>query len=121
MSTSPFDASIPVLTEIFLDAPAPAPRAPTDAELLEQNAIEGWSVERWDLLERRVAERVLMGLQSRVDFVLEQRVRDLMADVLQEALGRLTGELRGGLHSTLDKIVTRAVAQEITHLRAQKA
>lgn len=115
MNPNAFDASIPVLTEVLApEAEAPAAPAP------EARAGAGWSADEWEALERRLSERVLHALQSRVDFVLEQRVRDAMAEVLQHALKDLTSEIRAGLHDTLEKIVTRAVAQEITHLQAQK-
>ena len=74
----------------------------------------------WALLERRLAERILHQLQDRVDFVLEQRIKDSMAEVLNHALHGLTSEIRAGLHDTIEKIVARAVAQELTHLQAQK-
>ena len=74
-----FDASIPVLTEVFQDHPITeevkeAPEAPvpvsddTDAEL-EARAIGEWTGPEWDLLERRLSERILHQLQGRVDFV----------------------------------------------------
>lgn len=111
MSQTPFDASIPVLTEVFADeaaAAAPAPAAPAAPD------------DDWARLERQVSERVLHALQSRADFVLEQRVRDAMAEVLDRALKDLTSEIRAGLHQTLEKIVARAVAQEIAHLQTLK-
>ncbi|TFW29145.1 hypothetical protein E4L96_01775 [Massilia arenosa] len=111
MSQTPFDASIPVLTEVFADEPAataPAPAAPAAPD------------DDWARLERQVSERVLHALQSRTDFVLEQRVRDAMAEVLDRALKDLTSEIRAGLHQTLEKIVARAVAQEIAHLQTLK-
>ncbi len=67
-----------------------------------------------------MSERILHQLQSRVDFVLEQRIKDSMAEVLSHALHDLTNEIRVGLHDTIEKIVARAVSQEITHLQAQK-
>jgi len=118
MNPNAFDASIPVLTEV-LTPQAVAPAAPA-SDLEARAADASWSADEWAALERRLSERVLHALQSRVDFVLEQRVRDAMADVLQHALKDLTSEIRAGLHDTLEKIVTRAVAQEITHLQAQK-
>lgn len=107
----PFDASIPVLTEVLDDQPVavvpdPAPAEPQPTE--------------WEALERQLSERILQQLQSRVDFVLEQRIKDSMEEVLSTALRGLTAEIRSGLHDTLSKIVTRAVAQELTHLQAQK-
>jgi hypothetical protein len=40
-----------------------------------------------------------------------------MADVLQHALSGLTDEIRSGLQQTIEQIVTRAVAQELAHLK----
>jgi hypothetical protein len=121
-----FDHSIPVLTEVFSDKPA----APTRAEAaavseqanadLETRAIDGWSEPQWNLLERRLSERILQQLQGRVDFVLEQRLRDSMEEVLKAAIAGLTEEIRTGLQDTIEKIVVRAVAQEISHLQTLK-
>lgn len=136
-----FDASIPVLTEIMRDeAPAPtaavhdeqdvapATAAPADAPG-HQAAHEAAcapaaglpapdDADAWAALERRLSERVLHQLSNRVDFVLEQRIKDSIGEVLNHALHALTVEIREGLHDTIGKIVTRAVQQEITHLQA---
>jgi hypothetical protein len=119
---SAFDANIPVLTEVLHDKAAePRAAATPDANAhLEQLAIEGWGKNEWELLERRLAERILQQLQGRVDFVLEQRLKDSMADVLQHAITGLTQEIRSGLQDTIEKIVARAVAQELTHLQTLK-
>ncbi|MGH8852936.1 MAG: hypothetical protein ACREWI_01505 [Telluria sp.] len=110
-----FDASIPVLTEVVAEPAAPAQEAA--AEQLERRATERWTGAEWSVLERRVTERVLQQLQGRVDFVLEQRVRDAMADAMQRTLEVFTADLREGLHEALGEIVSRAVAQEIAHLQ----
>ncbi|QYF91880.1 hypothetical protein KY495_13910 [Massilia sp. PAMC28688] len=129
-----FDNSIPVLTEVFTDEPEPAPPpAPVKAEAprqlpvqdvltgaLEARAIDSWSEPEWNLLERRLSERILQQLQGRVDFVLEQRLRDSMEEVLTHAIAGLTSEIRVGLQATIEKIVVRAVAQEVAHLQALK-
>lgn len=132
-----FDASIPVLTEVLKAEPlgeallpgevaseaAAAAPSSTRAEIaarLEADAIDGWSDAEWSMLEHRLSERIMGKLQSRVDFVLEQRIKDSMAEVLTHALHGLTNEIRIGLHDTIEKIVARAVLQELTHLQAQK-
>jgi hypothetical protein len=131
MSQNPaFDPSIPVLTEVFQDKggqPEPgAPAAPAlvqdevNAEL-EARAIAEWTGSDWNLLERRLSERIVQQLQGRIDFVLEQRLRDSMEDVLQHAVAGLTAELRQGLQQTMETIVLRAVSQELTHLQTLKA
>ena len=121
----PFDASIPVLTEVLRDDPAPivhsAPIAHADEDSqLEARALAGFSDHEWDMLEQRLATRIVQQLQSRVDFVLEQRIKDSMAEVLSHALRDLTSEIRSGLQDTIEKIVARAVSQELTHLQARK-
>jgi hypothetical protein len=129
---SAFDHNIPVLTEVFSDRQAKDRRAdevadtPSAAELdainadLETRAIDGWTEPQWNLLERRLSERILQQLQGRVDFVLEQRLRDSMEDVLKHAIAGLTEEIQDGLQQTIEQIVRRAVAQELIHLQALK-
>jgi hypothetical protein len=119
----PFDASIPDQTEVLDDQPAPAeaPAVPiTPQPAAQPQQLPQPQPGEWEALERQLCERILQQLQSRVDFVLEQRIKDSMEEVLSHALRGLTAEIRGGLHDTLSKIVTRAVAQELTHLQAQK-
>lgn len=120
MSQNAYDASIPVLTEVVTDPGAVAPPTPEPepvAERLERRATERWTGEEWSVLERRVTERVLQQLAGRVDFVLEQRVRDAMADAMQRTLESFTTDLREGLNEALGDIVGQAVSQEIAHLR----
>jgi hypothetical protein len=149
MSNSPLEAGIPVLTEVIpaslreeeaaardteaevraapeevTPAPEPMP-APTPAReegslTPETRAAIEWNEEEWERLEREVRERILRQVLDRVDFVLEQRVRDSLADVLQVAVEGLATEIRGGLHHTIRDVVTRAVAQEITHMQTTK-
>jgi hypothetical protein len=115
------DANIPVLTEVVPDKPdAPASEPPASVAEVEERAAASLSEHDWSLLERRISERMLQQLQNRVDFVLEQRLRDSMAEVLQHALAGLTDEIRAGLQETLGKIVVRAVAQEVAHLQTLK-
>jgi hypothetical protein len=114
---APFDASIPVLTEVVSTPSGAAAVATAPAPLPDTGAL---GAAEWEQLERRLNERILQQLTSRVDFVLEQRIKDSMAEVLSHALHDLTTEIRAGLHETIVKIVTRAVQQEITHLQARK-
>jgi len=126
-----FDASIPVLTEVVADSPAPvtpvAAAAPVAAredgadadspEALERRAADRWSGEQWSVMERRLTERVLQQLQGRIDFVLEQRLRDGIAEAVDKAMAGFSAEIRASLHDTLGQAVTRAVSQEIAHLQ----
>jgi hypothetical protein len=131
MSNYTPDAGIPVLTEII---PAPQPvLAATVATATVPAVTEKASVvsldasadpvrneEQWNRLEREVTERVLYQVLERIDFVLEQRVRDNLADVLQTAVERLAADIKSGLEQSLKEIVTRAVTQEITRLQTEK-
>lgn len=126
---SAFDHNIPVLTEVFSDKQekdrrgaeqgADLPEDDINADL-ETRAIDNWTEPQWNLLERRLSERILQQLQGRVDFVLEQRLRDSMEDVLKHAIAGLTEEIQDGLQQTIEQIVRRAVAQELIHLQALK-
>lgn len=126
-----FDASIPVLTEVFRDHPvaeevrptaleAPAPPAVATVAELEARAVSEWTGPEWEQLERRLSERILHQLQGRVDFVLEQRLRDSMQQALEAAMAGLTDEIRRSLQQTIESIVVRAVTQELTHLQTLK-
>lgn len=122
---SAFDHNIPVLTEVFSDRQEKDRRADNRSEDdinadLETRAIDNWTEPQWNLLERRLSERILQQLQGRVDFVLEQRLRDSMEDVLKHAIAGLTEEIQDGLQQTIEQIVRRAVAQELIHLQALK-
>jgi hypothetical protein len=139
MNTS-IDASIPVLTEIILPvtetvdqaeagtvtaattsssplpSPPPAAVVQADAEATNVSVPE----EHWQTLEQSLKEDVLKHVLARVDFVLEHRVRDNLADVLQTAVEGLANEIRAGLKNSLEELVTRAVTQEINKVKNSK-
>jgi len=130
-SHPPLEAGIPVLTEIIPNPPPqrapdvapPAPPVPEpqeDLATLENRAALIFNEGQWERLEREVRERVLRQVLDRIDFVLEQRVRDSLADVLQIAVENLAAEIKAGLHHSLREVVGRAVAQEITKLQGTK-
>ncbi len=128
-----FDASIPVLTEVVADSPAPvASSAPAAAatvavgasdddaqspEALERRAADRWSGEQWSVMERRLTERVLQQLQGRIDFVLEQGLRDGIVVAVDKAMAGFSADIRTSLHQSLGEVVSRAVSQEIAHLK----
>lgn len=137
------DSGIPVLT-VPLQAPAVAPPRPRPAPPAAQpatpiavppgqqraatNLNEGGAdamlarltADEMEQLQHKLSERILRQLQGRIDFVLEQRVRDSLADVLQLAMGGLTNDIKRGLQQTLEEVVGRAVAQEIARLQSGK-
>ena len=131
MSSTTSDAGIPLLTEV-IPGPAPAdtkravaPQAAVDTVKDDISNMEARTAtmldeEAWDRLEREIRERVLYQIIERIDFVLEQRVRDSLADVLQTAVEGLAAEIKGGLHVSMRDVVTRAVTHEITKMKSAK-
>lgn len=147
MNPSSRDAGIPVLTEIISSSvetdeqlpnlvsvpaneqdpvmPAPAMNRMSaspvpNVDAFEFQAVSLLSEEDWKRLERRIRERILIQIQSKVDAILEQRIRDSLADVLQLALEGLTVQLTEGLHKSLEEVISHAVSQEISRLQATK-
>jgi hypothetical protein len=78
------------------------------------------SEDEWQRMERRVRERILGQLLSRTDAMLEERIRSSVAGVLEQAVDGLAATLRASLHKTLEDVVSRAVAQEISRLQSAK-
>jgi len=78
------------------------------------------SEDEWQRMERRVRERILGQLLSRTDAMLEERIRSGVAGVLEQAVDGLAATLRASLHKTLEDVVSRAVAQEISRLQSTK-
>jgi hypothetical protein len=136
--TSVTDANIPVLTEIIEPVSEPVTPAsiaiPDDIPVLDipvMMGIETLPAESpaaesvvpeldWDAMELTVREAVLKQVLTRVDFVLEHRVRDGLADVLQTAVDKLADEIRTGLANSLNELVTRSVQQELLKIRSGK-
>jgi len=126
MSSSTSDAGIPLLTEI-IPGPAPAEtRHAAPAAVKDEDGAPATRVanvldeEEWKRLEREIRERVLQQIIERVDVILEQRVRDSLADVLQTAVEGLASDIRSGLHVSIRDAVTRAVTQEIARLKSEE-
>ena len=114
------DASIPVLTEIIPPESFLQTEGTAVVEIKEDLGTGNISAEEWQLLEQTMHENVLRQVLSRIDFVLEHRVRDSLADVLQTAVESLAVEIRSGLHKTMQEVISRAVSQEIAKAKITK-
>ena len=111
-------------------APPASPGSPGPAEQPAERAAgpvpagaplpSPMSEDEWQRMERRVRERILGQLLSRTDAMLEERIRSSVAGVLEQAVDGLAATLRASLHKTLEDVVSRAVAQEITRLQSTK-
>lgn len=136
MNNGKHDANIPLLTEVVVPLPtltdiietppaaivsAAVPASAIDAEdrveLPSAQPEITLSQHDWERLEAEVREKVLQQLQDRIDFVIEQRVRDGLADVLQTAVEGMAAQIRSGLHQTLDEVICRAVSLELIKLK----
>lgn len=89
----------------------------TDFDAMETNKERSISAEEWAQLEQTIRENVLRQVLARVDFVLEHRVTDSLAEVLQTAVDRLADDIRAGLRHSIEEVVTRALTQEIAKIK----
>lgn len=115
MNSAPYlDNSIPLLTEVISmeelhgNQPTAAAVTPTNDE------------SSWEELEKTLNENVLRQLLTRVDNVLEHRVRDSLADVLQTAVDGLANDIRAGLSKSLEEIIQRTISQEISKIQSSQ-
>ncbi len=131
MNKNTLDTSIPILTEVINIKQEPSQETPSanpvppnvmpmqePAASTELPATPSLSNDEWDMLERDISERVLRQVLGRIDFVLEHRVRDSLADALQLAVEGVSLEIKRGLYQTLEDVISRAVSQEITKLQS---
>ncbi len=114
------EEDIPVLTEVIEEiAPQTAPpsiSSPSATPLAQTPDMQHWSEVDREILERKLQERILLQLQDQIDTVLEQQVRDVLADVLQTSVSRLADDIRTQLQASMEGIVAEAVAQEVAKL-----
>ncbi len=99
-------ADYPVLTDVLSRLP--------DLDDATQNETA------WNDLEQRLSGRIQRRMEERIQFVLEEIIRQHLALSVQKMTGTLVSEIRKDLQSTLDVVVTHAVTDELHRLR-QKA
>jgi hypothetical protein len=78
------------------------------------------SAEEWKHLEQTIRENVLHQVIARIDFVLEHRVRDSLAEILQTRIDALADDIRSGLKLSLEEVISRAVNQEIAKAKSSR-
>jgi hypothetical protein len=96
-----------------------APELPV-SDIVDVPAIDGWLNDEWGRLERKIGGRILSQVMERLEADIENRVRDALADVLQMALATLTHDIRDNLQTSLQKVITEAVKEEIFHMQNPK-
>ncbi len=130
-NSSSQDFGIPVLTEVIPTPPRPAHAEPaieavadtaplaTDTKAADpamHQPIDSWLDEEWTRMEQKISERVLTQLLERIEPVLEQRIRDSLAQVMQVA----AEGIRQDFHQTLADAISDAVAQEVDKIHFSK-
>lgn len=112
----------PLHQELLQQVPE-APAAPFPAlapAAAPAQAGSPWRDTSLDELESELRERITRQVLGRIDFVLDHRVRNSLTDIVDQAIDSLAAEIKRGLHETLNDIVARAVAQEISRLQSTK-
>lgn len=119
----PAPARLPTLTEVMQEgrgvpalrrvSEAAAPPVPERAAEAAAAADPGGT----PVDEARIVEAVLIGLQQRVDLMLEYRLREALAPLLARATDAILQETRVELAHTLRDVVARAVGQELARRR----
>lgn len=111
----PVNAAITAAKEVLAQI-TEIPTSELQTEATNTDIVPTISAEQWKELEVTVRENVLRQVLSRVDFVLEHRVSDSLADVLQTAVDKLADEIRVGLRNSIEEVVKRAVTQELSKI-----
>jgi predicted transcriptional regulator len=78
------------------------------------------NAEKWQELELTLKENILRQVLARVDFILEHKIRDSLAEVLQNSVDKLANDIQLGLKNSLEDVVTRAVSQEIAKIKIRQ-
>lgn len=76
--------------------------------------------EDWSRLEADLRQRISKQVLSRIDFVLDHRIRSSITEVVDAAIDGLAADIKRGLHQTLEEIIARAVSQEIARIQSSK-
>lgn len=112
--TAPTDDDFPLLTDVLESTPsAPAPppaQSPTLPAPIPASTLP--SVD-WEEAEIRLRNRLLIQLAP----LLQEHVRTLTAEILQQTASRLTSEICLELEQPLEELIRQTVAEEIQRLR----
>lgn len=70
--------------------------------------------------EERIVDAVMAGLQTRIDLMVEYRLREALAPLLARAADAIVHDARDELAHTLRDVVARAVGQELARRRSTR-
>ncbi|MEY4767173.1 MAG: hypothetical protein RI907_3846 [Pseudomonadota bacterium] len=91
--------------------------APAEPAVAASVAAPSGAAEVTDVSEAQLSHRVLGVVQKQIDSMIEFRLREAMTPILQRHADALVRELRDELKQTMQDVVTRAVAQEMSKVR----
>ena len=135
--SGPFPAErLPTLTEVVdlvqtrrppvRDEPVSTPVATlacatltVDAPVSSDGSAAGAVTIPGAITEEQVIKRVLTDLQLQIDLMLESRLREVLAPLLERATERLVRDARNELASTLHVAVALAVTRELERHRVR--
>lgn len=143
MNNNALDAGIPLLTEIIdgfdddvsedaanknswsegLTREIPPPHRHEESDLPPLPSTHSATTPTdtdWEKIAHELQGKILEQLQNRIDSVIEQRVRESVAEVLQIAVQGVAEQIKIGLHSTLNEVISSVVAAEIANLQKTK-
>lgn len=107
----PLDTAIPPVSSGSVAA-ASMPEAPAPASA----SGAAYSDVEIEALSLRVHSRVLAGLMTRIDPVVDQRLRESLTDLLEQVLAGMTAELKVTARRIVRDAVAQAVAAELAQL-----
>ncbi len=107
---------VPTLTEVV-----PWPDTGSSNPISPVPAAAAQAAEGMESLpsEARLTQAILADVQRQIDLMLDYRMREMLAPLLARATDGLIRDSRQALASTLQEIVARAVAQEISRHRGR--
>lgn len=119
-SASRASSAAPPPPVVARSAPRTRRTAPAEPALPEFTLLASADtpLETWlELNEDQITQRVLSDVQRQVDKMLEFRLRESLAPLLERLVDSIINEVREELALTMRDVVRRAVAQELSRYR----
>jgi len=122
-SATHIDSNIPVLTEVISknNATNVIHNAPEEVSQTQAAPTIFWTEQSLDEFKKTLHENVLRQMLTRIEFVLEHRIKDSLATVLETAVDDLAKNIRQGLNTSLEELIQRTISQEISKLQSLKS
>lgn len=106
-----------------MEGPAPSPTpSPTPSPSAGPYAVKDTpaAAGATERDQAQVVDAVMAGLQTRIDLMVEYRLREALAPLLARAADAIVHDARDELAHTLRDVVARAVSQEMALRRSTR-